>query len=65
MAKEYKVEEVNAGICTCTIRGAKVQEVINASAKAGWNFEQFQTIVGRRCGCIPAPKILIAFSKEI
>ena len=63
MAMEYMVEEVSAGICTCTIRGIKVQEVINTGAAKGWVFEHCETIIGRRFGCIPAPKMLVIFSK--
>lgn len=63
MGKEYKVVEVNAGICTCTIRGVKVQETINKMAQEGWEFKQYETIMGRRFGCVPAPMMLICFEK--
>ncbi len=63
MSKEYKVEEVNSGICTCTMRAIKVQEVINNNAKNGWDLVNFETVVGRRCGCFPSPKVFIVFSK--
>jgi len=64
MAKTYKVEEVNSGICTCTLRAGPTQDVIDSNTKQGWKFEQMQAIIGRRCGCIPSPKLLIVFSKE-
>lgn len=64
MAKEYKVDEVNSGICTCTLRAIKVQEVINDNAKNGWVFENIEAVVGRRCGCIPSPKVLVVMSKD-
>jgi hypothetical protein len=64
MANTYKVEEVNSGICTCTLRAGPTQNRIAEQAKQGWKFEQMQAIVGRRCGCIPAPKLLIVYSKE-
>jgi hypothetical protein len=64
MAKSYKVDEVNSGICTCTLRVGPTQHVIDANAKQGWVFEQMQAVMGRRCGCIPSPKLLIVFSKE-
>ena len=64
MAKTYKVEEVNSGICTCTLRAGPTQDVIDSNARQGWVFEQMQAIVGRRCGCIPSPKLLIVFSKD-
>jgi hypothetical protein len=64
MAKTYKVEEVNSGICTCTLRAGPTQDIIAGQAKQGWAFEQMQAIMGRRCGCIPSPKLLMVFSKE-
>jgi hypothetical protein len=64
MAKTYKVEEVNSGICTCTLRAGPTQDVIADQVKQGWTFVQMQAIMGRRCGCIPSPKLLMVFSKE-
>ena len=64
MAKAYKVEEVNSGICTCTLRAGPTQSVIEANAKQGWIFEDMEAVVGRRCGCIPSPKLIIVFSKD-
>ena len=64
MAKTYKVEEVNSGICTCTLRAEPTQSVIDSNANQGWTFEHMEAVVGRRCGCIPSPKLLIVFSKE-
>jgi hypothetical protein len=65
LAKEYKVDEVNSGICTCTLRAPKIQELINENAKNGWTFENAEAVVGRRCGCIPSPKLIVIMSKEI
>jgi len=64
MAKSYKVEEVNSGICTCTLRAGPTQDIINDAAKQGWVFESQMAVIGRRCGCIPSPKLLIVFSKD-
>jgi hypothetical protein len=63
MAKTYRVEEVNSGICTCTLRAGPTQNVIESITKQGWIFEHMETVIGRRC-CIPSPKLLIVFSKE-
>lgn len=64
MGKEYRVEEVNSGICTCTLSASKTQGIINDLSKKGWTFEAFESVIGRRCGCFPSPKIFIVFSKE-
>jgi hypothetical protein len=64
MAKTYKVDEVNSGICTCTLRAGPTQDVIESNSKQGWTFEHMAPVMGRRCGCIPSPKLLIVFSKE-
>ena len=45
----YKVEEVNAGICTGTLRGTVIEAKINQMASQGWKFEQYETIMGRCC----------------
>jgi hypothetical protein len=63
MAKTFKVEEVNSGICTCTLRAGPTQSVIDSNVKQGWTFEHMEAVIGRRC-CIPSPKLLIVFSKE-
>lgn len=60
----YKVEEVNAGLCTGTLRGAAIESKINQMASQGWKFEQYETIVGRCCLFIPRYKAVICFSKE-
>jgi len=64
MAKSYKVEEVNAGICTCTLRGSAIEKCIESHAKQGWLFEQMEPINGRCCLIFPRYKMVIAFSKE-
>jgi len=64
MAKTYKVEEVDSGLFTGTLRAGPTQDVISDQARQGWTFLQMQAIIGRRCGCIPYPKLLIVFSKE-
>jgi len=64
MAKNYKVEEVNAGICTCTLRGIAIEKCLESNAKQGWIFEQMEPITGRFCLIFPRYKMLIAFSKE-
>lgn len=60
----YKVEEVNAGLCTGTLRGAAIEAKINKMAAEGWKFEQYETIVGRCCLIFPRYKAVICFSKE-
>ncbi len=60
----YKVEEVNAGLCTGTLRGAVIEAKINEMAKKGWKFEQTETIVGRCCLVFQRYKAVICFSKE-
>jgi len=64
MAKSYKVEEVNAGICTCTLRGSSIEKCIESNAKQGWVFEQMEPIQGRFCLIFPRYKMVIVFSKE-
>ncbi len=61
---KYKVEEVNAGICTGTLRGVLIEERINQMASQGWKFEQYETIMGRWCLIFPRYKAVICFSKE-
>jgi|TergutMp193P3_1026864.scaffolds.fasta_scaffold51545_3 hypothetical protein len=62
--KTYKVEEVNAGLCTCTLRGAAIESVIASNAKQGYVFEQMEPIVGRFCLIFQRYKMIIVFSKE-
>jgi hypothetical protein len=64
MTRTYKVEEVNAGICTCTLRAGPTEKCIEANAKQGWKFEQMEPIQGRFCLFFPRYKLLIVFSKE-
>ena len=49
----YTVEEVNAGICTGTLRGTVIEAKINQMASQGWKFEQYETIMGRCCLIFP------------
>ena len=49
----YKVEEVNAGICTGTLRGTVIEAKINQMVSQGWKFEQYETIMGRCCLIFP------------
>ena len=65
MSKTYKAEEVNAGICTCTLRGAAVEQIIQANASQGWVFEQMEPVVGRCCLIFQRYKMIIVFSKEV
>ena len=60
----YRVEEVNAGLCTGTLRGDAIQNCINNMSKQGWKFEQYETIIGRCCLFFPSYKAIICFSKE-
>jgi len=60
----YKVEEVSAGLCTGTLRGAAIEAKINKMASDGWKFEQYETIVGRCCLIFPRYKAVICFSKD-
>ena len=64
MAKSYKVEEVNAGICTCTLRADPIEKVLESHAKQGWSFEQMEPVIGRFCFIFQRYKMLIVFSKE-
>jgi hypothetical protein len=64
MAKNYKVEEVNAGLLTCTLMGSAIGKVIETNAKQGWIFEQMVPIMGRFCLIFPRYKMVIVFSKE-
>jgi len=64
MAKTYKVEEVNSGICTCTLRGAVIESAIASNAKQGWVFEQMEPVMGRCCLIFARYKMIIVFSKE-
>ncbi|MGN0732113.1 MAG: hypothetical protein ACI4MA_09440 [Treponema sp.] len=57
-------KEVNAGICTGTLRGVAIEAKINQMASQGWKFEQFKTIIGRCCLIFPRYKSVICFSKE-
>ena len=60
----YKVEEVNAGLCTGTLRANAIEAKINQMASQGWKFEQYETIIGRCCLFFPRYKAVICFSKE-
>lgn len=62
--KLLRVVEVNAGLCTGTLRGAALEARINQIASQGWKFEQFETIIGRCCLFFPRYKAIICFSKE-
>ncbi len=62
--KLLRVIEVNAGICTGTLRGSVIESKINQVALQGWKFEQYETIVGRWCLIFSRYKMLICFSKE-
>ena len=62
--KKYKVEEVNAGICTCTLRGKAIESVIASHASQGWIFEQMEPVIGRCCVFFQRYKMIIVFSKE-
>ncbi len=62
--KLLRVIEVNAGLCTGTLRGAALEARINQIASQGWKFEQFETIIGRCCLFFPRYKAIICFSKE-
>jgi hypothetical protein len=64
MAKNYKAEEINAGICTCTLRAGPIEQVIESNAKQGWIFEQMEPVVGRCCCIFQRYKMIIVFSKE-
>ena len=60
----YKVEEVNAGLFTGTLRGVAIEAKITEMAKQGWKFEQTETVIGRCCLIFPRYKAVICFSKE-
>lgn len=60
---DYKVVEVNAGICTGTLRGVAIENAIKKEAANGWKFEQYETIMGRCCLIFPRYKAIICFSK--
>lgn len=60
----YKVVEVNAGLCTGTLRASAIQSEINNQAADGWKFEQYETIIGRCCLLFQRYKCVICFSKE-
>lgn len=59
-----KVVEVNAGLCTGTLRAKKIEDEINRQAADGWKFEKFETIIGRCCLFFQRYKMLLCFSKE-
>ena len=61
--KLLRVIEVNAGICTGTLRGSTIETRINQMASQGWKFEQYETIIGRCCLFFPRYKAVICFSK--
>lgn len=58
-----KVVEVNAGLCTGTLRAKKIEDEINRQAADGWKFEKFETIIGRFCLFFQRYKMLLCFSK--
>ena len=62
--KLLRVVEINAGLCTGTIRGAAIESRINRLAQQGWKFERFETIIGRCCLFFARYKVIICFSKE-
>lgn len=59
-----KVVEVNAGLCTGTLRAKKIEDEINRQAADGWKFEKFETIIGRFCLFFQRYKMLLCFSKD-
>lgn len=59
-----KVVEVNAGLCTGTLRAKTIEDEINKQAADGWKFEKFETIIGRCCLFFQRYKMLLCFSKE-
>ena len=61
----YKVEEVNAGLYTCTLRGPAVERKIRQMARQGWTFEQYEPVIGRCCCLFPRYKMIIVFSAKI
>lgn len=58
-----RVVEVNAGLCTGTLRGSAIEAKINQMASQGWKFEHLKTIIGRCCLFFPRYKAMICFSK--
>ncbi len=60
----YKVEEVNSGIFTCTLRASAVESKITAMQNAGWKFESMEPVVGRCCLCFSRYKMIVVFSKD-
>ncbi|MBR5096622.1 MAG: hypothetical protein IK094_05890 [Treponema sp.] len=58
-----RVVEVNAGLCTGTLRGSAIETKINQMASQGWKFEHLKTIIGRCCLFFPRYKAMICFSK--
>jgi hypothetical protein len=64
MVKSYKVEEVNAGICTCTLRGVTIEKCIESNVKQGWIFEQMEPVMGWFSLIFPRYKMIIVFQKN-
>ena len=60
---DYKVEEVNSGIFTCTLRASEVEKVINRMEADGYKFESMEPVVGRCCLCFSRYKMIVVFSK--
>ncbi|MCR5189730.1 MAG: hypothetical protein K6C97_12420 [Treponema sp.] len=62
--KKLRVIEVNAGLCTGTLRGSAIEARINQIASQNWKFEEFETIKGRCCLIFARYKMIICFSKN-
>lgn len=60
----YKVVEVNAGLCTGTLRAGSIQFEINKQSADGWKFEKFEIIIGKFCLFFQRYKMLLCFSKD-
>ena len=60
---DYKVEEVNSGIFTCTLRASEVEKVISRMESDGYKFESMEPVVGRCCLCFSRYKMIVVFSK--
>ena len=60
----YKVEEVNSGIFTCTLRASEIEKRVKEMADQGWKFESMEPVEGRCCLCFTRYKMIVVFSKE-
>lgn len=59
----YAVREVQAGLCTGTLRAPAIQSAIADMARQGWKFEQSEAIIGRCCLIFQRYKMILIFSK--